>query len=116
MKDIYKINVNNTDYILKFTFNSFKFIDDLELGTDYSQFPLKTMTLTYKLLYGALNWARDKYYNEDDVDAIFEGYLQEDGDVQLLMKNLISMLNETNFFKALQKKEGEKGEPKKAKK
>lgn len=99
-----KLKINNTDYILKFTFNSVKLLDNFEANTDLEKYPMRLFTMLSELFYAGMNWANDVKYTHDETDKILEMYLEENEPVKLLT-DLMELMNNSNFFKKLLKTE-----------
>lgn len=100
------VKIKNINHELKFTFNSFKYMKDFnvkDLTTLESQ-PFKIISVTEELLIGALNNNPKVRVYEEDIEEYLEQTL-EDGTLMELLETLIQLLEESSFFKALQKKE-----------
>ena len=98
------LTVNDKTYELDYTFNSFKYMEDLDMSemADSSAKPVKMIKIMKILLLGALNCSRAKKYSEKQVEDIVEAYVEE-GSVAELMELLTTMLGDCGFFKSLQK-------------
>jgi len=100
-----KIEVNKKKYDLKFTFNSFKYLEDLDMGkmAEVENKPFKIIGFVKELLYGALNHSRKKEYCESIAEEVLEQYLEEGGSLPELLEGLMKELENSAFFKQLQK-------------
>lgn len=104
--DFYKINIDGIDYILKFTFNSAKYLDEFEVSQDFEKYPMKVFKMLSNLFYGAMNWANDKKYTHEECDMLLEKYLEsDDSNPSDFLTSLFELLQESNFFKKLLKTE-----------
>lgn len=100
-----KIIYNGEDKVLKYTFHSFKFMEDLNLGEmdTLDQTPFRLIGIVQTLLLGALNHNPKEIYNEIQVDEILEDIV-ENGSIVETLEGLIALLQESSFFKSLQEK------------
>ena len=103
------IKIKGNDYKVEFTFNSFKYLDEFDISVidEIQNKPFKIITVCEQLLFGALNNNPTKVVTLDIVDAHLEDVL-ENGDISELLNTLMELLQESNFFKNLQKKQVEK--------
>ena len=99
------VKIGETNYTLKFTFNSFKYMEDFDLNeiNKLEEKPFKIVGILETLLMGALNNNPKVVVSEEDVQNYLEKYM-EDGDLAELLQTLIDLLQDSNFFKSLQKK------------
>ena len=91
---------------LKYTFNSFEFMEEFDLGIleEAEAKPFKILPLIRMLLLGALNHNSTEYKtNDNEVVSFLEEYIIEN-DISELLTELMDLLGESNFFKSLQKK------------
>ena len=98
------IAINGVEKELRFTFNSFRYMEDFDLGeiTDLEKKPFKILTITEQLLMGALNCdPRDKFSPMDVVEYL-EHVLEEESITETL-EQLMELLEKSSFFKNLQK-------------
>lgn len=98
------INFKGKDLELKFTFNSFKYMEDFK-PSDFAELetnPFKLASMLDILLMGAFNHSPKTKYSEIDVMDYLENFA-EDGDVSKLLEDLMKELEKSNFFKSLQK-------------
>ncbi len=99
------INIKGKDIDLKYSFNSFKYMQDFDAG-DFDELemkPFKIVPLVVMMLMGALNHSPKNKIKEDDVHEFMEEFIV-DGDLSQLMEDLMELLQESNFFKSLRKK------------
>lgn len=98
------INHNDKEYELKFTYNSFKYMRDLDLGEleEIESKPFMLIGFTEQLLLGAMNNHPKVKVSLAQVSKIVEAKLEE-GTIMKLMEDLIKLLEESSFFKNLQK-------------
>ena len=89
---------------LSFTFNSFKYMEEFDISilNEVETKPFKIVQVLTQLLYGALNSNPKEYVSEDDVTEFLEEYI-ETGVVTDLLEELVNLLQESSFFKSLQK-------------
>lgn len=108
-----EITHNDKVLDLKFTFNSFKYMEELDLGelSSLDTKPFKMIGICEILLHGALNYDSKNKYDEELVEDILEKTMEE-GKLFELLEHLIVLLEESSFFKNLQ---GEKVTKKKSK-
>ena len=97
-----KIMVNETE--LKFTFNSFKYMQEFsgDSFADLKNHPFKIISLTSMLLLGALNNNPATVYSEEFANSYIETYC-ETNNISMLFADLSELLQESSFFKSLQK-------------
>lgn len=101
-----KITINGTERELKFTFNSFRYLEEFQIEelSDIATKPFKVGRVTTDLLYGALNYdPRTKIEFADVVEYVQSVYENEDGDIFELLSQLMEELGNSGFFKQLQK-------------
>lgn len=92
------------EYELKFTYNSFRYMQDLDLS-DLELLetrPFMMIGLTEQLLLGAINNTPSKKVTIQTVSNIVESKMEE-GVLVELMEQLIKLLEDSSFFKNLQK-------------
>lgn len=97
------INVNGTDVKLEYTYNSFKYMQDFDMGVldNISNKPFKSIGICEELLFGALNHDKSKFYSFDVVSEIVEKSI-EDGNFAELLSALMETLKDSDFFMNLQ--------------
>lgn len=90
---------------LKYTFNSFRYMEDLNLSDldNLDEKPFKMFTVAEMLLTGALNHDPREVYDNITVSEIFDAEA-EDGNLMELFEFLLMELQESSFFKNLQGK------------
>lgn len=98
------IKLYGKEHEMKFSFNSFKYMKefnfkDLETLEDN---PFKLATMLQTLLVGALNSNPRIKVPEEQVVSYLEEF-SKDGDLSDLLSELLDILQESNFFKSLQK-------------
>ena len=87
-----------------FTFNSFRYIKDFdvsELG-EMDKKPFIMLDATIQLLYGAMNCNPLKPVGYLEAEAYLAEYIKE-GSIAELMEELMEALQESDFFKSLQR-------------
>lgn len=91
---------------LKYTFNSFKYMQELDLSVleEVESKPFKIIPLMETLLLGALNYDPKERATLVEVDKFLDEFFNEDGDIGSLLEELMGLLQESSFFKSLQKK------------
>lgn len=99
------IKVNDKEFELKFTFNSFRYMEDFNLNelNDLGEKPFKVIGVTEQLLHGALNHDKKVVYTKETASTILEEYLEGDTSMMELVEGLMRELEESDFFKKLQK-------------
>lgn len=97
------ITINNKVVELKFTFNSFKYMEDFDMGdvSDIDKHPFKVIRLTEELLYGAVNNSPKVKFTKEDVAIFLEEYAETNPMLDLLTE-LMGELENSSFFKNLQ--------------
>ena len=92
---------------LKYTFNSIRYIEDLDLSLleQLNTKPFKLVGIVQHLLLGAVNSDPKKKFTEDDVAIALEAYVKDGNSFIGLYEKLNSLLEESDFFKALQETE-----------
>lgn len=93
------------EYNLSFTYNSFRYMQELDLGEleQIESKPFKMIGFTEELLLGAINNTPTKKITVKTVSEIVEEKMEQ-GELMELMEDLIKLLEESSFFKNLQKK------------
>lgn len=99
------IKIKDKDVELKYTFNSFNYMVELDLGAlaELESKPFKIVPTIRLLLLGALNHNNKVKYPMNVVDEFLEDFIIE-GSVGDLLEDLMKLLEESDFFKSLQKK------------
>ena len=108
------INIKGKDRVLKYTFNSFRYMEDLDMEelSTLDKTPFKIGRITETLFRGALNNdPRDIVSNNDILNALDE--LSEEGRLIELFEHLSELLENSAFFQSLQ--ENPEKKPKKKK-
>lgn len=98
------VTIGKKEYELKYTFNSFRYMEEFDVGElqMMERKPFKMIPLLRILLHGAVNHNPKQKVSMDSVDAFLEEY-GETGDIGNLLEELINLLEESNFFKSLQR-------------
>lgn len=101
-----EIKFKGKDVELKFTFNSFKYMEEFDVTEleNVESKPFKLIPIIEMLLMGALNNNPKVKVNYVDVQNFLEEYVEENSIADLL-EQLMELLQESNFFKSLQKKQ-----------
>lgn len=99
-----KLEHKGKEYELKYTYNSFRYMQDLDLGEleTIESKPFRIIGFTEELLFGAINSTPNKKVSIVEVSNIVEAKMEE-GKLMELMERLIKLLEESSFFKNLQK-------------
>lgn len=103
------INFNDKDIELKFTFNSFKYMQDFDI-TDFEKIetkPFLVIPITETLLLGGLNHNPKVKHFSSEVEEYLEKYVI-DNNISDLLEKLVDELQKSDFFKSLQKKSPKK--------
>lgn len=98
-----KINYKDKEVELKYTFNSFRHMEELDLSEleELDSKPFKMIKIGEILLMGALNYDPKRIYDDIKVSNILEEQM-ESGNIIVLLEGLISLLQDSSFFKNLQ--------------
>lgn len=98
------INYKEEDIELKFSFNSFKYMRDFDMSAiqNIEAKPFEIIPLMESLLLGAMNCNPKKKFSILDVEAFLEDYIEEESITELL-NELMELLQESSFFKSLQR-------------
>lgn len=98
------ITYKEKEYELKYTYNSFRYMEefDIEDLNIVESKPFKIIPIVMTLLTGALNYNPNKPVKLALVNEILEDVI-ENGNIQELFTDLIDCLQDSNFFKNLQK-------------
>lgn len=99
------VNVRGKERELKFTFNSFRYMEDFDIGelSELERKPFKIIKITESLLIGAFNHNPKDVVKQDEINEYLQDVM-ENGDVSELLETLMQLLEDSNFFKNLQKK------------
>lgn len=100
------VKIGKKEQDLKFTFNSFRYMEDFDLDeiSTIEKKPLRMINVLHILLMGALNHDPKVVFSAQEVMDYLENFA-EDGDISELFENLIQLLQDSSFFKSLRKKE-----------
>lgn len=112
---VLKIGEQNIE--LCYTYNSFKYMEELDLTVldKLDKTPFKILGVVEELLMGAVNNSPHRKIQLEEVQEFLEVFIAE-GDLVELLTDLVTLLEESSFFKSLQKKESKKATPKSTKK
>ena len=102
-----KFIIKSKEYDLKYTFNSFKYMTELDFALleAAEDRPFLIAPFLDTLLLGALNHnPRVKISEIDVVEQLEEFVADENNHITELMTELMELLQESNFFKSLQRK------------
>ena len=90
---------------LKFTFNSFKYMENFDLRelAEIEVKPFKIISLSQQLLLGASNCDKSVKVSPLEVERYIEKAVEEEKLTELV-EFLVEELKESSFFKLLQKK------------
>lgn len=99
------IKFREKEYDLKFSFYSFNFMEDFDMGEleNLDRKPFKMIGITKTLLMGAFNNNPHINVTYTEVDEFLEEYIV-DNNIADLLEELINLLQDSSFFKSLQKK------------
>lgn len=99
------IKIKNKEVELKFSFNSFKYMEEFDIVglSDIEKKPFKIISMVEILLLGALNHNPKIKISKEEISTFLEDYIIENP-INVLMEELMVKLQESNFFKSLQKK------------
>ena len=100
-----KFEIKGKEKELKFTYNSFKHMEDLDFEKleQAEKKPFVIAGITSLLLMGAINHnPKMKVVEQSEIDNSLEKFVEE-GNIAELFQELFELLSESNFFKSLQK-------------
>lgn len=102
---IYKIK--DKEVKLEFTFNSFEYMEDLDVNDmqTLDSKPFKMFGICEKLLMGAINNDPDVVYTRKEVQESLVKNVKEGLVIPKFVGELMELLEESDFFKSLQKEE-----------
>lgn len=97
------VNYKDKEITLDYKFNSFKYMEDLELNklTNLENKPFVLFSVAEILVYGALNHDFGVVYPRKFAVQLLEE-VTLGGGLMELVESLIKMLEDNDFFKALQ--------------
>ena len=98
------IEMKKKEVELKFTFNSFKYMQDFDIKAldEIESKPFKIVPMLETLLMGAVNSNPKVKFTSNDVQEFLEIYVENESITELL-EVLMGSLQESSFFKSLQK-------------
>lgn len=106
------VNIKGIEKELLFTFNSFRYMGDFDIAKlqEIENKPFLIIQIAEELLVGAVNSDPRVKFSKAEVTDFLEAFMEsEDGDIVELLEELVKALEDSSFFKKLQKKQ----EPKK---
>lgn len=97
------INFNGEDRELKYTYNSFKYMENFDTSelANLGEKPFKLLGITQTLLTGAINHNPRVVVPQRDIEKHIELEMNSGGLMQLLT-DLMLLLEDSSFFKNLQ--------------
>jgi len=98
------IKIKEKDIELKFTFNSFRYMEEFDIGAleEIENKPFKMAGIAKDLLYGAVNNSPLCRFTELEVSEFLEDYIKTESLIELT-ETLMEELQKSDFFKSLQK-------------
>lgn len=98
------VNIKGKDVELKYSFNSFKYMRDLDMGAinDIENRPFEVVPMLVVMVLGAVNNDRKVKFTEAEVEEFIEEFIKE-GSISEFIAELMELLQESNFFKSLQR-------------
>lgn len=98
-----KVKFKGKEKTLKFTFNSFRYMEDFDISEmeEMENKPFKIIGITEKLAFGAFNHNPKKFVKREEVSEFLEKYAEENSIVEF-MTELMEELDKSSFFKNLQ--------------
>lgn len=99
------VKIGKRDVELNFTFNSFKYMEDFDISAfaEAETKPFKILGMIQMLLMGAVNNNPKVKISEEEVQEYLENLIEE-GQLSDLLEALMKLLEDSSFFKSLQKK------------
>lgn len=99
------IKVGEKEVELKFSYNSFLYMDDFNIKDleKIEDNPFRMLGIVRQLMFGAMNHNPKEFFKVEEVDAIMEN-LMEEMNIGDLLTQLIKLLEDSSFFKSLQRK------------
>ena len=96
------IKIGGKNVMLKYTFNSFKYMEELDLSVmnELENKPFKILSLAEILLMGAVNHDPRNIVTIDMVQEHLEAVIVE-GKLVDLVSDLMKILEDSDFFKSL---------------
>jgi len=100
-----EIVIKGVTYTPKYTFNSFKYMEDLNFADlqNIEKNPFKLIPFLETLVLGAVNSNPNNVVSKEDVEEFLNEYI-ETSPINEIIEELINLLQDSNFFKSLQKK------------
>ena len=99
------IKVGEKEYKLEFSYTSFLYMEDFNIKDleKVEDNPFRMLTIGRKLMFGALNNNPKEVFSLEDVDVILNS-LMEEINIGDLLTQLMKLLEDSSFFKSLQRK------------
>lgn len=99
-----KFKIKDKDVELKYTFNSFRYMQDFDLVEleMIERKPFLAINVVSKLLLGATNWTPNDKHSLDEVYTALESYMETES-LSVLIDFLVEELQDSDFFKSLQR-------------
>jgi len=99
------VTIKNKEYELYYTFNSFKHMDEFDLSVleSLETKPFMLINMAETLLHGALNTDRKNRVPIGVTSELLETYVEDGQSLSELVQLLMAELEESSFFKSLQK-------------
>ena len=98
-----KVEINGKEVELKYTYNSFKYMEDLNVADigNLETNPFKVIGINEILLLGALNHNPKVIFGRDVVSEYLEARM-DDGTIFNVSEQLMELLEKSSFFQNLQ--------------
>jgi len=98
------VNLRGKEVEVKYSFNSFKYMRDFSPSVleQLEDKPFELIPFMEIMMLGALNHNKKVKFTVDDADDVLED-VSENGDISKLLEDLMELLQESGFFKSLQK-------------
>ena len=100
-----KIKIGEVDVELRYTFNSFKYMKELDISdmNNLDKKPFKIFNVLSELFYGAVNHNPNVSVSREESDTLLQDYLSSDDcNIGEFSNKMVEMLLENDFFKQLQ--------------
>lgn len=112
-----KIEINGKEVELKYTYNSFRYMEDLNVADigNLETNPFRVIKINEILLLGALNHNPKKVYGFEVVSEYLEARM-DDGTLFEVSEKLMGLLEKSSFFQNLQGEKVEETKEKEVKK
>lgn len=100
------VKIRDKEIELKYTFNSYRYMRELDVSMmeEIERKPFLMIDFVEQLLVGALNCEPCFKVTEDEVSAYVQSVIENpEGDLMALFNELVEKLEDSDFFKQLQK-------------